>query len=153
MPGEARSTDRAVERVRDLPERPSSRGSKRASIEVKFTSTEKVIATRRTQHESAVARWAALIAKLARVPAASNPPDSIAYCIKDRRSVAIRDADPVVLSNGRRRRGQLPFMWPNGDADRDCLAPRRRTRSLCGGTGSRRRRLPAVVRASRVKLA
>jgi len=75
---------------------------RRAALEVKLASADRLIERRRSQLRSASDRRASIAAKLAR---ASGPHDETtaptAYCIKDRRQVAIGGAHAVVLANGR----------------------------------------------------
>lgn len=75
---------------------------RRAVIEAKLASADKLIEKRRAQLHSASARRTTIAAKLARllVPADETSP-SMAYCIKDRRQVEIGGAHAVVLANGR----------------------------------------------------
>jgi hypothetical protein len=75
---------------------------RRAALEVKLASADRLIEKRRTQLHSASTRRASIAAKLARVPSPSGETESpMAYCIKDRQRVAIGGAHVVMLTNGR----------------------------------------------------
>jgi len=74
---------------------------KRAAIESKIASTDKLVAKRRAQLESASAQRAALTAKLARLSAEEGEPGPLAYCLREKRQFAMVDAHAVILANGR----------------------------------------------------
>ena len=75
---------------------------RRAALEGKLASAERLIERRKSQLRSASARREAIAAKLARALEHSGEPNApMAYCIKDRRRVAIGGARAVVLANGR----------------------------------------------------
>lgn len=75
---------------------------RRAALEVKLASADRLIEKRRSQLHSASTRRASLAAKLARVPGPADETNApMAYCIKDRQRVAIGGAHVVVLTNGR----------------------------------------------------
>jgi hypothetical protein len=75
---------------------------RRAALEVKLASADRLIERRKTQLRSASTRRASIAARLARVPGPTGETNSpMAYCIKDRRRVAIGGAHAVVLTNGR----------------------------------------------------
>ena len=95
--------DKAVEpsgRLSKKARRASAR--KRASIEARLASADKLIAKRRSQLESATGGRASLTAKLARLSVAdAGDSGPVAYCLKEKRQMAMGGAHAVVLSNGR----------------------------------------------------
>jgi len=74
---------------------------KRAAIEAEIASTDKLVAKRRAQLESAIADRASLTAKLARLTAESSEPGPMAYCLREKAQFAMIDAHAVTLANGR----------------------------------------------------
>jgi len=75
---------------------------RRTALEAKLASADALIARRQSQLRSASTRRASIAAKLARVPdPAGESSAPMAYCIKDRRQVAIGGAHVIVLTNGR----------------------------------------------------
>lgn len=75
---------------------------KRADLEAKLESAERLVARRTTQLGSASARRASLAARLARLSGtAGDAVGPTAYCLKDRRQVRIGGAQVVVLASGR----------------------------------------------------
>lgn len=75
---------------------------RRAALETKLASADRLIEKRKSQLRAASDRRASIAAKLAQVPGPSGKANApMAYCIKDRQRVAIGDAHVVVLANGR----------------------------------------------------
>lgn len=75
---------------------------RRATLEVKLASADRLIERRRSQLRSALTRRASIAAKLAREPGPAGEADSpMAYCIKDRQRIVIGGAHVVELANGR----------------------------------------------------
>src|SRR5690242_11582585 len=83
--------------------KPKARGAarKRAAIEAKIASADKLVARRRTQLEAALADRAALTARLARLAAQEGEPGPLAYCLREKRQFAMVEAHAVTLANGR----------------------------------------------------
>ncbi len=75
---------------------------RRAALEAKLASADRLIEKRRSQLHSASTRRASISARLARAMGPAGETDApMAYCIKDRQRVAIGGAHAVVLTNGR----------------------------------------------------
>ena len=75
---------------------------RRAALEAKLASADKLIERRKSQLRSASSRRGSIAAKLARLPGLGGVTTSpMAFCIKDRRQVAIGGAQAIVLANGR----------------------------------------------------
>lgn len=75
---------------------------RRAALEAKLASADRLIEKRRAQLHTASTRRASIAAKLARaLGPAGETAAAMAYCIKDRQRVVIGDAHAVVLANGR----------------------------------------------------
>jgi len=80
----------------------SARARKRASIEAQIAEADVLLAKRRAQLESAANRRASLIAKLARLAAReADALGPLAYCLKEKRQVAMIEPTSVQLANGR----------------------------------------------------
>jgi uncharacterized protein DUF5679 len=74
---------------------------KLAALEAEIASTDKLLAKRQAQLAWALARRSTLTAKLARLNAKYETPGPSAYCLRERLSVAMSGAHPVMLANGR----------------------------------------------------
>ena len=79
----------------------------RAGLQAKLADADRLVAKRTAQLGSASAKRAALMAKLADLPehGAAAAPRPTAYCLKDRRRVAMVEVQPLVLSDGRHALG------------------------------------------------
>ena len=75
---------------------------RRAGLEAKLESAERLVAKRAAQLGSASARRAALAARLTHLSdTVGDAVGPMAYCLKDRRQVSIGGAHPVILASGR----------------------------------------------------
>ncbi len=73
---------------------------KRRGLETKLADIDRLVAKRSSQLSAAAERRAGLAARLADLPVAAAERD-LAYCLKDRLRVTLREPRPMVLTNGR----------------------------------------------------